>query len=86
MCKPGVPHGLFCFSCCWALMALMAAFGFMNLRAMAALAMVIAIEKLWSRGDRFARLTGVAAFGLAIIVIFEPGLDGDGRRRLMAMT
>lgn len=63
-------------------MALMAAFGFMNIWAMAALATIIAIEKLWSRGEAFARLTGVPAIALAVAVIFEPGiapgLDGSG--------
>lgn len=78
----GAHHGIFCFSCCWSLMALMAAFGFMNLWAMVALATIIAIEKLWSRGPAFARLTGAAAIAFAIAVIFEPGLapglDGSG--------
>ena len=48
--RVGAHHGLYCFSCCWSLMALMAAFGFMNLWAMVALAAIVAIEKLWSRG------------------------------------
>ena len=63
-------------------MVLMAAFGFMNLWAMVALATIVAIEKLWSRGEAFGRLTGVAAIALAVAVIFEPGLapglDGSG--------
>ncbi len=80
--RVGAHHGIFCFSCCWSLMALMAAFGFMNLWAMVALATIVAIEKLWSRGEAFGRLTGVAAIALAVAVIFEPGiapgLDGSG--------
>ena len=86
--RVGAHHGLFCFSCCWSLMALMAAFGFMNLWAMVALAAIVAIEKLWSRGESFARLTGVAALGLAIVVIFEPGIAGglDGGGMTDAMT
>ena len=78
----GAHHGLFCFSCCWSLMALMAAFGFMNLWAMVALAAIVAIEKLWSRGEAFGRLTGAVAIALAVAVIFEPrlapGLAGGG--------
>ena len=90
--RVGAHHGVFCFSCCWSLMALMAAFGFMNLWAMVALATIVAIEKLWSRGEGFARLTGVAAIALAVAVIFEPavapGLDGSGTRGdgIMAMV
>jgi predicted metal-binding membrane protein len=80
--RVGVHHGIFCFSCCWSLMALMAAFGFMNLWAMVALATIVAIEKLWPSGEAFGRLTGVAAIALAVAVIFEPGLapglDGGG--------
>lgn len=79
--RVGAHHGMFCFSCCWSLMALMAAFGFMNLWAMVALAAIIAIEKLWSRGEAFGRATGVAAIVLAVAVIFQPGiapgLDGS---------
>ena len=80
--RVGLSHGAYCLACCWALMALMAAFGFMTLLAMAALAGVVAIEKLWSRGEAFGRATGVVALGLAVAVIFEPGLapglDGEG--------
>lgn len=72
--RVGAHHGIFCFNCCWSLMALMAVFGFMNLWAMVALATVVAIEKLWSRGETFARLTGAVAIVFAIAVIFEPGL------------
>ena len=76
--RVGAHHGLFCFSCCWSLMALMAAFGFMNLWAMVALAAIVAIEKLWSRGEAFGRLTGAVAIGLAAAVEpgLAPGLDG----------
>ena len=62
--RVGLSHGAYCLACCWALMALMAAFGFMTLLAMAALAGVVAIEKLWSRGEAFGRATGVVALGL----------------------
>ena len=80
--RVGAHRGLFCFSCCWSLMALMAAFGFMNLWAMVAIATIVAIEKLWSRGEAFGRFTGGVALVLAIVVIFvpdvAPGLAGSG--------
>jgi predicted metal-binding membrane protein len=41
---------------------------------MLVLAGAVLAEKTWSRGPRFSRALGVAAFILAIAVIFEPGL------------
>ena len=72
--RAGGHHGLFCLACCWALMALMVAFGVMNLAAMVVLAGAIAIEKQWSHGDGFARVVGLVSLGLAVLVIFYPGL------------
>ena len=71
-------------------MALMAVFGFMNLWAMVVLATLVGIEKLWSRGETFARVTGVVALGLAVAVIFEPSLapslDGGMAGDMMARS
>jgi predicted metal-binding membrane protein len=79
--RAGAHHGFFCLGCCWGLMLLMIAFGVMNLFAMAALAGVIAIEKQWKHGERFAQAAGVACLVLAVAVIFfpdlAPGLNGD---------
>jgi predicted metal-binding membrane protein len=72
--RSGLHNGWFCFGCCWSLMALMVAFGFMNLWAMVGLAAVVAVEKHWVRGALFGRVVAVVAFGLAIGVIFEPRL------------
>ena len=55
-------------------MALMAAFGFMNLWAMVGLAAVVAIEKYWVRGEGFARGIGIAALIAAVTVIWVPEL------------
>ena len=80
--RVGLHHGGYCLACCWSLMILMAAFGFMNLWAMVGLAAIVAIEKYWIRGESFARVTGVAALVLAVAVIWvpelAPGLDGSG--------
>lgn len=79
--RAGAHHGFFCLGCCWGLMLLMIAFGVMNLFAMVALAAVIAIEKQWRHGERFARATGVVALVLAVMVVFfpeiAPGLHGS---------
>jgi predicted metal-binding membrane protein len=55
-------------------MVLMIAFGVMNLGAMIGLAGVIAVEKVWRHGERFARVFGVGCLVFAVILIFEPGL------------
>ena len=79
--RAGVHHGLFCLGCCWALMLLMVAFGVMNMAAMVGLALVIAIEKHWRHGEKFARLVGFVAVVWAVAIIFDPsvapGLDPD---------
>lgn len=72
--RAGASHGWFCLGCCWALMLLMIAFGVMNLGAMAALAAVIAIEKVWRHGEIFARIVGVGCLAYAVALVFEPGL------------
>ena len=79
--RAGVHHGLFCLGCCWALMLMMAAFGVMNMAAMIGLALVIAIEKHWRHGERFARVVGFIAIVWALAIIIDPsaapGLDPD---------
>lgn len=72
--RAGLRHGAFCLACCWALMALLAAFGLMNLIAMVVLAVAVLVEKTWARGPLFARGLGIAALVLAVVVVFEPGL------------
>jgi predicted metal-binding membrane protein len=78
--RAGLHHGAYCLGCCWALFALLVAVGVMNLGAMLALAAVVVIEKLWSRGEAFSRAVGVAALALAVAVIWipelAPGLHG----------
>jgi predicted metal-binding membrane protein len=66
----GVHHGLFCTACCWALMVMQLVIGVMNLGAMAAIATVIALEKLTARGPLVARAVGLVSIsaGLAILV------------------
>ena len=79
--RAGAHHGMFCLGCCWALMVLMVAFGVMNVAAMVSLALVIAVEKHWRHGERFARTVGVVAVGWALLIVvdpgFAPGLDPD---------
>ena len=72
--RVGMHHGAYCLGCCWALMALLFAFGLMNVGAMAIVATVVWTERTRSWGPRLGRLLGVAAIALALGVIVQPAL------------
>ena len=57
----GVQQGLYCLGCCWAMMAVMFAVGVMNVVWMAALGMVMTLEKFGS-GNRLT-------YGLGVLLI-----------------
>jgi len=77
----GVHHGLFCTGCCWALMVMQLVTGVMNLGAMAAIAAVIALEKLLARGPLIGRVVGVIAIAAGVVMLARTGLrlSGFGR-------
>ena len=54
----GVEHGLYCLGCCWVLMALLFVFGVMNLVWIAALTVLVLIEKAVPGGPVIARIGG----------------------------
>lgn len=66
----GLKHGLFCLGCCWAMMAVMFAVGTMNVIWMAALAVVMTVEKITS-GNRLTYGLGAAliAIGVAFVLV-----------------
>ena len=68
----GWGHGLYCLGCCWALVLVMFAVGVSDLRWMAALAGLMAYEKLGRRGPAVAAAAGVAALALAVLVALHP--------------
>ena len=72
--RVGLHHGSFCFGCCWALMALLVAFGLMNLTAMVVVAAVVVAEKTGPWGRRLSQVLGIAALVLAVMVVFQSGL------------
>ncbi|MFD0277622.1 DUF2182 domain-containing protein [Kitasatospora sp. NPDC127111] len=76
--RVGVHHGGYCVGCCWALMVVLVPLGVMNVAAMAAIALLIFLEKLWTRGPQLARVAGVAFLVLAVLAPFQdwllPGL------------
>lgn len=66
----GLLHGAYCLGCCWLLMALLFVGGIMNLALVAALAVLVAAEKLLPGGPRIARGTGalLVVSGLVLLV------------------
>jgi predicted metal-binding membrane protein len=58
--RMGMYHGMVCVGCCWALMALMFLFGAMNLAWMAALGLLMLLEKTAPGAAPAGRLTGLA--------------------------
>jgi predicted metal-binding membrane protein len=55
----GIEHGTFCAGCCWALMALLFVLGVMNVLWIAALTMLVALEKMLPRVTWLSSATGV---------------------------
>jgi predicted metal-binding membrane protein len=68
--RMGLRHGALCIGCCWALMGLMFLFGAANLAWMAALGLVMLLEKTAPGAVRAGRMTGLvmALAGAALIV------------------
>lgn len=72
--RVGIHHGLYCVGCCWGLMVVLLAVGVMNVAAMAILAAIIFLEKLWRRGPSLTRVVGLAFIVIAALVPFYPWL------------
>ena len=72
--RVGLHHGASCVGCCWGLMVLLIAVGVMNVPAMAALAAVIFIEKIWRYGKPFGRAVGLALLATGALAVWFPWL------------
>jgi predicted metal-binding membrane protein len=57
--RMGVEHGLFCAGCCWALMGLLFVTGVMNIFWIAAITLLVGLEKLFRRGIWLSSATGI---------------------------
>lgn len=55
----GARHGAYCLGCCWSLMALLFVGGVMNLAWIAALTVLVLVEKLARAGATIGKLSGV---------------------------
>jgi predicted metal-binding membrane protein len=60
--RMGLSHGAYCVGCCWVLMALLFVGGVMNLVWMAALTILVLLEKIAPLGPWPPRIIGLALF------------------------
>jgi predicted metal-binding membrane protein len=65
----GVQHGAYCVGCCWLLMALLFVGGVMNLVWIAALTLIVLVEKLAPRGNAYGTLAGVLLIAWAVATL-----------------
>lgn len=70
--RAGAVHGLMCFGCCWALMAVLVALGTMQLIWMVVVAALIFLEKVISRGEWVARSAATMFLILGFILLIHP--------------
>ena len=68
----GGRHGVFCVGCCWMLMALLIAFGAMQLAWMLIFAVLILLEKAAPFGEQLARVTGAVLVVLGVVLLVHP--------------
>lgn len=61
----------YCIGCCWALFALLVVVGSMNILWMAAITLVLSVERLFEWGERLAKGVGVvsAVAGSALVIV-----------------
>ena len=64
----GAHHGAYCLGCCIALMAVLVVAGGMGLAWVAAIALVVAAEKLLPHGPLLGKIGGVALIAAGIVV------------------
>lgn len=72
--RVGLHHGATCAGCCWGLMIVLVAVGVMNIAVMAALGVVIFVEKLWRYGKPFGQAVGVVLVAVGVLAIWFPAL------------
>jgi predicted metal-binding membrane protein len=65
----GLRLGLHCCQCCGGLVAILLALGVMDLRAMAAVAAAVTVERLAPAGERVARAIGAVVVGAGLFLI-----------------
>lgn len=66
----GIRHGAFCLGCCWALMGVLFVTGVMALLWVAALALLVLLEKVGPAGLHVARLSGFVLIAVGALLIW----------------
>lgn len=66
----GMRHGAFCLGCCWALMGVLFVTGVMNLVWVAALTLLVLLEKVGPAGLHVARLSGFVLIAAGALLIW----------------
>ena len=69
--RMGIRHGMFCLGCCWGLMIVLFAVGVMNLAWIAALAVLVLIEKVTPVGVVLSRVAGAAMIVAGVYVLLS---------------
>lgn len=67
----GLRHGAYCTGCCWLLMALLLVLGVMNVAWIAALAILVLLEKLLHRPAWFTRAAGAALLAWSALLAVQ---------------
>jgi Predicted metal-binding integral membrane protein len=73
----GLRYGLYCLGCCGGLMLVLVPFGLMNLPWMAAITLIVFVEKVWQHGKIVSYLVGYALIFLCLLVWIIPSLVPD---------
>ena len=72
--RMGAAHGGFCLGCCWAIFAVLVVLGTMNLAWMAALTVLIVLEKNAPRGPQLATAAAVVLAGFGTWLLLDPSI------------
>jgi predicted metal-binding membrane protein len=70
----GLKHGLYCIGCCWALMTLLFVGGVMNLLWIAALSILVLLEKIVPAGLLIPRAAGLVLIGAGAIYLYRTAM------------
>ena len=68
----GAMHGAYCVGCCWALMALLFVGGVMNLLWIAAITILVLLEKIVRAGRTLPRVAGIGLIVAGIWLLVNP--------------